>query len=290
MLKIASICLFVVMMICIKLLQNDIPIGEIIFTRALLGMMAVAGVYKLRGQFTGRFEIRSVRAHSYWALSASMAMIMWFIAITLIPLPDATAIGFAMPLLVVAMAYFVLGETVRIVRWIAILTGLVGVCIIVWPSLGVGANYGSTAAIGAALALGAAFFWALAQALLRRLTRTETSGSAVLSFSIATMFIALLSLPFGWSVPSASQWGLILLCGVAGGFGQLCVAESLRFAEASALAPFEYLAFPVASLAAIVIFGEYPDKHIWLGLPLVVAGGLLVIWREHQLAKRAKQT
>lgn len=277
------------MMIAIKLLQNDIPIGEVIFTRALLGMMAVAGVYKLRGQFAGRFVIRSVRAHSYWALSAAMAMVMWFICITLIPLPDATAIGFVMPLLVVAMAFFILGETVRIVRWIAILTGLAGVSIIVWPSLGAGANYSSASAIGAALALTAAFFWALAQALLRRLTQTETSGSAVLSFSIATMLISLLSLPFGWSMPTGSQWGLILLCGVAGGFGQLCIAESLRFAEASALAPFEYLAFPIASLAAIAFFGEYPDKHIWYGLPLVVAGGLLVIFREHQLAKRAKQ-
>lgn len=277
------------MMIAIKLLQNDIPIGEVIFSRALLGMMAVAAVYKLRGQFAGRFVIRSVRAHSYWALSAAMAMVMWFICITLIPLPDATAIGFVMPLLVVAMAFFILGETVRIVRWIAILTGLAGVSIIVWPNLGVGADYSSASAIGAALALTAAFFWALAQALLRRLTQTETSGSAVLSFSIATMFISLLSLPFGWSMPTGSQWGLILLCGVAGGFGQLCIAESLRFAEASALAPFEYLAFPIASLAAIVFFGEYPDKHIWYGLPLVVAGGLLVIFREHQLAKRAKQ-
>ncbi len=277
------------MMIAIKLLHNDIPIGEVIFARSLLGIAAVIGVYKLRGQFAGRFVIGSVRAHSYWAFSAATAMVMWFICITLIPLPEATAIGFVMPLLVVAMAFFILGETVRVVRWIAILTGLAGVCIIVWPRLGVGANYGSASAIGAALALGAALFWALAQVLLRRLTQTETSGSAVLSFSIATMLISLLSLPFGWALPTASQWGLILLCGVAGGFGQLCIAESLRFAEASALAPFEYLAFPIASLAAIVFFDEFPDAHIWYGLPLVVAGGLLVIFREHQLSKKAAQ-
>lgn len=274
------------MMIAIKLLQDDVPIGEIIFARSLLGMIAVAGVYQLRGQFQGRFVIKSARAHSFWALSAASAMAMWFICITLIPLPEATAIGFAMPLLVVAMAFVILGERVRVVRWIAILTGLAGVCIIVWPRLGVGASYGSASAVGAALALGAAVFWALAQTLLRRLTRTETSGSAVLSFSIATMLLSLFSIPLGWTVPSAGQWGLILMCGVAGGFGQLCVAESLRFAEASALAPFEYLAFPVASVAAIVFFGEYPDTNVWLGLPLVVAGGLLVIFREHQLSKK----
>jgi len=277
------------MMIAIKLLHDGVPIGEIIFARSLLGMLSVAAIYQLRGEFKGRFVIKSVRAHTFWALSAATAMGMWFVCITLIPLPEATAIGFAMPLLVVAMAFFVLGEQVRVVRWVAILTGLIGVGIIIWPSLGTRANYGSAAAIGAALALGAAVFWALAQTLLRRLTQTETSGSAVLSFSIATMILSLFSLPLGWSVPDAGQWALILLCGVAGGFGQLCVAESLRFAEASALAPFEYLAFPVASIAAIFFFGEYPQANVWLGLPLVVAGGLLAIFREHQLAKKARR-
>lgn len=288
MLKVASICLFVVMMIAIKLLQNDVPIGEIIFARSLLGMLAVALAYRVLGRFQGRFTIKSVRAHCTWSLCAAAAMTMWFICITLIPLPEATAIGFVMPLLVVAMAVFILGEQVRVVRWVAIFTGLVGVCIIVWPRLGAGADYGSASALGAALALGAAVCWALAQTLLRRLTRTETSGSAVLSFSVATMLLSLLSLPLGWTIPSAGQWGLILLCGVAGGFGQLCVAESLRYAEASALAPFEYLAFPVAGLAAIAIFGEYPATHVWLGLPLVVAGGLLVIYREHQLRQHPR--
>lgn len=273
-------------MIAIKFMQDRIPVGQIIFARSLLGMMAVALTYFLMGKFKGKFTVRSPRAHLTWSISAATAMAMWFVCITLIPLPEATAIGFIMPLLVVALAYFILGETIRIVRWLAILSGLTGVGIIVWPSLGVGADYSSTASIGAALALGASLCWAFAQITLRRLTKTETSGSAVLSFSITTMLLSLLSLPLGWAVPTAYDWALIALCGIAGGFGQLCVAESLRFAEASTLAPFEYLAFPLASLAAIFFFAEYPNANIWWGLPLVVAGGLLVIYREHQLEKR----
>lgn len=286
--KVSSICLFVVMMISIKFLQDDVPIGQVIFARSLLGMFAVVLVYYIRGQLASSFVIRSVRTHTVWSVSAASAMGMWFVCITLIPLPEATAIGFIMPLLVVALAYFILKEKIRIIRWVAILSGLTGVGIIVWPRLGVGADYSSTASIGAALALSSALCWAFAQIALRRLTKTETSGSAVLSFSVTTMIMSLFSLPFGWVSPSVSEWGLIAICGIAGGFGQLCVAESLRFAEASALAPFEYLAFPVASIAAIFFFGEYPDANIWWGLPLIVAGGLLVIYREHQLSKRQK--
>lgn len=284
--KVGSICLFVVMMIAIKFLKDDVPIGQIIFARSLLGIMAVALVYHLRGQLAGSFVVKSWPAHAVWSISAATAMGMWFVCITMIPLPEATAIGFIMPLLVVALAFFILKEKIRIIRWVAILSGLTGVGIIVWPSLGFGADYGSAASIGAALALGASLCWALAQIFLRRLTKTETSGSAVLSFSVTTMIMSLFSLPFGWTSPSISAWMLIGVCGIAGGFGQLCVAESLRYAEASALAPFEYLAFPVASIAAIFFFGEYPDANIWWGLPLVVAGGLLVIYREHQLSKR----
>lgn len=275
------------MMIAIKFLHNKVPIGQIIFARALLGILAVCLVYYLRGEFRGRFVIHSPGDHALWAISASAAMGMWFICITMIPLPEATAIGFIMPLLVVALAVFILGEKIKLIRWLAILSGLTGVSIIVWPRLGVGADYSSASSIDAALALCAALCWALAQIFLRRLTRTETSGSAVLSFSIATMGLGLLSMPLGWVIPTAAEWGLIALCGIAGGFGQLCVAESLRFAEASALAPFEYLAFPVASIAAIFFFNEYPDTNIWWGLPFVIAGGLLVIYREHQLSRRS---
>ncbi|OED34809.1 hypothetical protein AB833_31880 [Chromatiales bacterium (ex Bugula neritina AB1)] len=278
--------MFVLMMVAIKLLHESVPVGEIIFTRSILGLVAVCLSYQLMGQFSGNFKIRSAQSHLPWALSAAMAMAMWFVGITLIPLPEATAISFVMPLFVVALAYFILGETIRIVRWVAVAIGITGVGIIIWPSLGAGADYTSASAAGAALSLGASLCWAYAQISLRRLSKKETSGSAVVSFSIATMVLSLFSLPLGWVVPTSGEWGLIALCGISGGFGQLCVAQSLRYTEASALAPFEYLVFPVSSIAAILLFNEYPDNNIWLGLPFVIFGGLLVIYREHQLSRK----
>ncbi len=287
--KIASICLFVIMMVAIKFLHQQVPIGQIIFARSILGLAAVCLAFQLMGQFRGNFTINSLRSHVSWATSAALAMAMWFVGLTLIPLPEATAISFIMPLLVVALAWLLLGEKIRLIRWIAVAIGITGVGIIIWPSLGVGADYTSASALGAALSLGASFCWAFAQISLRRLSKTESSGSAVVSFSVATMILALFSLPFGWTNPTASEWGLIAVCGIAGGFGQLSVALSLRYTEASALAPFEYLLFPVSSVAAIIWFGEYPDSNIWIGLPFVVFGGLLVIFREHQLSKRKQK-
>ena len=114
--------------------------------------------------------IKSIPAHLPWALSAALAMGMWFTAVTLIPLPEATAIGFVMPLLVVAFAWLLLGEQIRLIRSVAIAFGLVGVAIIIWPRLGLGADHSSTAAIGAILSLSSAVAWAWAQVELRVLS------------------------------------------------------------------------------------------------------------------------
>ena len=271
------------MMAMVKILDERVPLGQTIFFRALIGLSAVFLVYYLRGEFRQTFTIVSVRRHTGWALSCACAMMLWFTALTLIPLPEATAIGFVVPLITVALAWLVLGERVRVFRWIAVLVGLLGVAIIIWPRIGVGADYGSSAALGAMVALCSATLWALAQIFLRRLTTTESSGSAVLSFSVATMVLGLASLFWGWVNPAAVEWLAIAVCGLAGGFGQLCIAQSLRYGEASTMAPFEYLTFPVASVVGIVVFNEYPDHSVWLGLPLVVAAGLFVIYRERQL-------
>lgn len=284
------------MMVTIKLVHDQVPIGQIIFTRAIIGVATVYVFYLLHdrnNKSQSRFAIKSYKSHLPWALSAASAMTMWFIAITLIPLPEATAIGFAMPLLVVAFAWALLGERIKVVRSIAIASGLIGVTIIVWPRLGLGADYGSAAAIGAALSLTSAVSWAFAQVCLRKLAKTESSGSAVISFSVATMCMAIFTVPLGWavpalgwSIPDSTGWFWLALCGVAGGLGQLSTAEALRFATPATLAPFEYLSFPIASVAAILFFGEHPDANIWWGLPFVVAGGLLVIFREYQLSQR----
>jgi len=283
--KIGSIFLFVIMMAMVKFLHEKVPLGQTIFFRALIGLGAVVLVYSLRGEFRQTFRIVSVKKHLGWALSCACAMVLWFTALTLIPLPEATAIGFVVPLITVALAWMLLGERVRFFRWIAVLVGLLGVGIIIWPRLGLGADYGSKAAFGAALALGAASLWALAQVFLRRLSKTETSGSAVMSFSVATMVLGFVTIFNGWSIPSAIEWAAIVLCGLAGGFGQLCIAQSLRYGEASTMAPFEYLTFPVASIVGALAFNEYPHDNVWLGLPLVVAAGLFVIYRERRLSR-----
>ncbi len=282
------------MMISLKFATLTIPVGQIIFVRAIIGVAAIAIFYRLqRRARAGSLRVGSIKNHLPWAISSATAMTMWFVALTLIPLPEATAIGFIVPLLVVAFAWAFLGEQIRLVRTAAIASGLVGVSIIIWPRLGVGADYESAPALGAALSLAAAICWAYAQICLRILSKTESSASAVTSFSVATMIIGLFTLPLSrlmpdisWILPDTTGWLLLMLCGVTGGLGQLATAESLRFATPATLAPLEYLAFPIASIAAVVFFDEHPDSNIWIGLPFVIAGGLLVIMREYQLKHR----
>jgi len=218
-LKVTSLCLLVTMMVAIKLVHDEVPIGQIIFVRSIVGLATVYLYYAISSarRRTRQLTFNNARDHLPWALTAAAAMTAWFTAITLIPLPEATAIGFIMPLLVVAFAFLILGEKIRLVRSVAVASGLVGVTIIVWPRLGIGADYTSIAALGAALSLFSATLWALAQIRLRVLTKTETSASSVISFSVASLLLSLVTIPFGWNIPTAQGWACLALCGVAGG-------------------------------------------------------------------------
>lgn len=296
-LKVTSIVLLVAMMVSLKFATERVTIGQVIFIRAIIGVATIYLFYRLIDRDGGRSErlkIHSIRSHLPWALSSAAAMTMWFVALTLIPLPEATAIGFILPLLMVVLAWALLGEKIKLIRSLAITCGFAGVSIIIWPRLGTGADYGSAPAIGAALSLAAVTCWAFAQIFLRSLSKTESGASAVITFSVATMIIALFTIPLSaiqpelsWITPDTTGWLLLIACGITGGLGQLCTAESLRYATPGTLAPFEYLAFPIASVAGIVFFGEHPDANIWKGLPFVVAGGLVVILREYQLNNRS---
>ncbi|RUV77754.1 EamA/RhaT family transporter, partial [Mesorhizobium sp. M1A.F.Ca.IN.020.32.1.1] len=117
-----------------------------------------------------------------------------------LPLPEAIAIGYAMPLLAVIFAAIFLRETVRLYRWSAVIIGLTGVLIITWPRLTLFHNgdFGSSEALGAAAVLASAALGAMAMVLVRKLVKVERTHTIVLYFSLSASVFSLATLPFGW--------------------------------------------------------------------------------------------
>ncbi len=283
MLKLSAIFLFTIMSALIKATADDVPPGEAVFFRSFFAIPVILIWLIAQGQLRQGLLTKNPMGHFWRGLLGTCAMAMTFAGLGLLPLPEVTAIGYATPIFTVILAAVMLGETIRLIRISAVLVGLVGVLIMVWPRLGGDAGLADGAPLGAMLILGATMARALVQIHIRQLVQTEHTAAIVFYFSAIASAISLLTLPFGWAIPDAGTLALLVSAGLIGGVAQILVTSSYRFGPASMLAPYDYASMIFAIVIGYVWFGELPTSVMLIGAALVIGGNILVIWREHQL-------
>jgi drug/metabolite transporter (DMT)-like permease len=289
-LKIASVLVFITMASLIKATDGRVPAGEVVFFRSLFAVPIIVAWLAWRHELGTGFRAREPMAHVWRGFVGTLSMGLGFAGLLFLPLPEVTAIGYAAPLLTVVFAAMFLGEVVRLFRVSAVVVGMIGVLIVLSPRLSVGADMSETEALGAMLVLGAAVFAALAQVFVRKLVRTESTSAIVFWFSLTACALSLVTLPFGWVVSGRWDAALLILAGLLGGFGQVLLTSSYRHADASVIAPFEYVSIIFALAIGYWVFDEVPTAAMLGGASLVVAAGVLIIWREHKLGlERSRQ-
>ncbi|GGB36964.1 membrane protein [Roseibium aquae] len=288
-LKVLSTLAFFAMITLLKIAAETVPIGQIVFARNFFGLFPVLAMVAFRRELVLAFKPVNKMGHLWRAIVGLTAMIFSFTSFDLLPLPDATAIGFASPLMVVVFAYFLLGEPVRIYRWSAVLVGFAGILVILSPHLGDEA-FDQTSTIGAISGTLGAAFAALAMIFVRKLCETERTSTIVIWFSGCASVLSLLTLPLGWLMPGqawvlpdAHTAMLLVLIGLSGGVGQILLTQSYRFADASTIAPFDYVNMIWAIAVGWFLFTEVPEPAVLIGSVIVIAAGVFVIYREHRL-------
>ena len=290
--KVVSVIVFIVMASMIKATAADVPSGEAVFFRSFFAMPVIVFWLATRRELGTGFVASNPMGHVWRGLVGTMAMGLGFAGLGYLPLPEVTAIGYAAPLLTVIFAAMFLGEDVRAFRISAVILGLIGVLIVVWPRLSItsGNHLGQAQAFGAILVLGGAVFAALAQVFVRKLVMTEKTPAIVFYFSLTATILSLTTLPFGWVVPNAQQTTLLVGAGLLGGVGQIFLTSSYREADASVVAPFDYASMIFALGIGYFVFAEVPTLTMLIGAAVVVTAGCLIIWRERQLGiERARQ-
>lgn len=288
-LKLSAVALFVVMSGLIKATSDTVPPGQQVFFRSFFAIPVILVWLAMRGQLASGLVPRRLGSHLWRGILDTTGMGLTFAGLGLLPLPEVTAIGYGTPIFTVLLAAVMLGERIRLVRISAVLLGLVGVVIMLWPRLGAGATADDAATLGAILILIATLTRALVQIHIRQMVQSESTSSIVFYFSLTASAVSLLTLPFGWIVPDMATVALLVLAGLMGGVAQILVTASYRFAPASLLAPYDYSSMIFAILVGYVWFSELPTAIMLTGAALVIAGNVLVIWREHQLGlERAK--
>ncbi len=307
-LKVAATFAFAAMSALIKTASPRFPVGEVVLFRSLFALAVLVAWLAWRGEFPHALHTRRKLGHIGRSIAGSGGMFANFIALSLLPLADATALTFATPLIVVPLAALTLGETVRFYRWAAVALGFVGVVVMLSDHLGEGFGDSSAAqrsSMGAMIALAGAVVSAAAMIQTRRLAQSEPTGAIVFYFSSLTAAIsaALLAVAALWpaqvpgaaflagqrfAAPSAGEFVLLGSIGVLGGIGQILMTQSYRFADASVIAAFDYVAMIWAAALGYALFAETPSPRILSGAAIVAAAGVFVLWREHS-ARRIRR-
>jgi drug/metabolite transporter (DMT)-like permease len=273
---------FTIMAAFIRYLGGRVPLGEVVFARSFFALIPLLGMLQWRGELRSAFRTRNPTRHVTRGLAGIAGMFSNFAALARLPLADATAIGFATPLINVALAAIFLGEKVRIFRWAAVFVGFLGVLVMLSPHLG-GAERNETTAAGGLFAIAGAFLVSAAMTQVRQMSRTETTASLVFSFTVLSTIAGLATITWGWIKPTPWDSVVLVAIGVFGGIGQITITESYRHASAGTVAPFSYMSMIYSLLIGYFFFAEVPEVIVLMGAALVVIAGLFVIYREREL-------
>lgn len=285
-LKLGSVAFFMSLQAMVKAASGHIPVGEIVFFRSLFALPVILAWLAYEGRLHSALHTTQVWGHISRGTVGMMAMGLSFMALGYLPLPDVTAIFYAAPIITVILAAVVLGEQVRLIRVGAVLAGLLGVLIIMWPQLNGTAGAGDEwRAFGATLAFIAACFVAVAKILVRKLVGIDPPSTVVIYASLTAVCLSLLTIPFGWVWPTGWEFALLLGAGLAGGVGQLMLTTAYTHAEASTIAPFDYSSLIFAIVFGYVFFSDLPTPQTLVGAGIVVCAGLIIIWRETKLGR-----
>ncbi len=283
-LKLCAVVLFVIMAAFIKAASVEVPSGQAVFFRSFCALPVIVVWLASRGELSFGLKSTNPKSHLLRGLIGSSAMGLSFAGLAILPLSEVKAIQYAVPIFVVILAALILGEKVRAVRLTAVAMGLVGVLIILWPRLTVfSEEVDNRLTLGALMVLCGSLCAALAQVLVRKMVAYEHPAAIVFWFSITASTLALFTLPFGWVVPSWATLAFLVGAGVVGGLGQIFVTNAYRFGDAGVVAPFDYASILIAIVIGYLAFGEVPTGTMIIGSSVVIAAGVLIIFRERQL-------
>lgn len=267
-----AFALFAVMSALAKHLGEVYTTVQIVFFRSVFALLPLV----VLAYGTGFREV--LRVQRPWLLALRclvglIAMLLFFAAVTVLPLAEVVALAFAAPIFTTILGRLLLGEQVGPHRFGAVIIGLVGVVIMVRPGSALFSPW-------SLLPLGSALFYSLGVILVRTLSRTEAAPSMVLYFSLFAAAFTGVGVSIDWRPPSGIELALLVLLGLCGGVMQLCSIGALKRAEVTVLAPFEYTSLLWSTLLGYALWNEFPGNHVWSGAVLVCGSALYIVYRE----------
>lgn len=275
----------------VKWLSDDYSLYQIVLCRAVVAIGVIIAIMLYEG---GLHHMRT--SHPWMLLGRGFIMVIanlfFFMGVVALPIAEAMAILFVSPLIITVLAIPLLGEKVGGWRWMAVVAGFIGVIIMLRPGEG-------TWRYAAIFPVIAACAYATVQMIARRMRFSEKAST--MAFYLQVMFLCtsiIAGLWFGdgrygggsdpslafvfraWAWPDLNDALIMLAGGFLVGTGNYLLTQAYRLGEASSVAPFEYVALPMAMFWGFIMWGDWPDTVAFAGMALIVGSGLFVFYRE----------
>ena len=206
-------------------------------------------------------------------LTLLCANVLFFYSISIISMAKALTLAFVAPLITTALSPLVLGEQVGFRRWTAVIFGFIGSLIVIRPGF-IDFNLASIAA------LGTGFFYGIYLIITRKLHSSDSPLLTLLLTGVVGVIISSFIVPVVWINPTFNHWLLLALMGIFACLGHLFLILSLRYADASKLAPFGYFEIVTNVILGYYFFGDFPHHWTWFGLTIIVCSGFYISLRE----------
>jgi drug/metabolite transporter (DMT)-like permease len=271
--------LMLVMTIAGRETTRELSVFQLLEVRSVLGFFLLYPLIHLNG---GLAILKTARLPQHIArnLIHYGAGLCWFFALTLIPIGQVVAIEFTMPIWTAILAVSFLGERMTVWKVAAIVLGLVGVLVIVRPATGQ-INPGQLIALAAAVGFG------ISVALVKFLTRTESTLSILFWMLVVQSVAGFFPSLFVWVWPTPYVWGWIVVIAICGTFSHFCMVRAMLYADATIVIPMDFLRVPLTATAGWLLYSERLDLLTVVGAMLILTGNLLNLKPNGALPARA---
>ena len=255
-----------------KYLSSTIPILQITWSRYFFTVIIVLPVmlifFRKNFKWTEKPQLQLIRG-----LLLFCANILFFYSISVISLAKALTLAFVAPLIVTILSPMLLGENVGFRRWVAVITGFIGSLIVIRPGF-VEVNLASIAALGTGV------LYAFYLIVTRKLHDSDHPLLTLLLTGVVGAIIGSMIMPTVWVQPTITEWCMMFSIGFFASIGHLLLILSLRYADASKLAPFGYFEIITNIIIGYYFFNHFPDSWTFIGLFVIISSGVYIFRRE----------
>ncbi len=255
-----------------KYLSVDLPVLQIVWARyfftVVITLSFIIIFFRKQLVWTSKPKLQLFRG-----LILLCANMLFFYAISIISLTKALTLAFVAPLIVTALSPFILGEIVGYRRWLAVIIGFIGSLIVIRPGL-IEFNLATLAA------LGTGFFYGIYLIITRKLHTADSPLLTLLITGVVGAIILSAYMPFSWIEPNPNQWLFMFCIGLCASVGHFFLILSLKYADASKLAPFSYFEIVTNVIIGYYFFSDFPDIWTWVGLLIIINSGIYISIRE----------